>query len=145
MFHRDSLTVTAEWKEKKRNDDTQEKKIEVTAERVLEIFKNISDESCKLLGMDSHFARPEWMITTVFSVPPLSVRPAVITNGSAKQQVYMLIHPFASITECLHIMYIMYIAVRRYITQRFMHYSRSHAIPATTQCKHACRQTYTHT
>ena len=89
MFRRDCLSITAEWKEKKRNDDTQDKKIVVTAERALEICKNISDESCELLGMDPVFARPEWMITTVFSVPPLSVRPAVITKGSARQQVHL--------------------------------------------------------
>jgi DNA-directed RNA polymerase II subunit RPB1 len=83
------LSITAEWKEKKRNDDTQEKKIVVTAERVLEILKNISDENCELLGMDPVFARPDWMISTVFSVPPLSVRPAVITKGSARQQVHL--------------------------------------------------------
>ena len=95
MFRRDCLSITAEWKEKKRNDDTQEKKIVVTAERVLEIFKNISDKDCELLGMDPNFACPEWMITTVFSVPPLSVRPAVITKGCAKQQVLC----FANVTE----------------------------------------------
>ena len=89
MFRRDGLSITAEWKEKKRNDDNQEKKIIVTAERVVEIFKNISDENCELLGMDPRFARPEWMIVTVFSVPPLSVRPAVITKGCARQQVHM--------------------------------------------------------
>ena len=40
-----------------------------------------------VLGMSPKFARPDWMLITVLPVPPLSVRPAVVTNGSAKNQV----------------------------------------------------------
>ena len=59
----------------------------LTAERVLEIFKRISDEECVALGMDPKYARPDWMIVTVMPVPPLPVRPAVVMRGSAKNQV----------------------------------------------------------
>ena len=59
----------------------------VSAERVLEIFKRITDEECIVLGMDPQFARPDWMIVTVFPVPPLPVRPAVVMFGSARNQV----------------------------------------------------------
>ena len=81
------LELTAEWSDKKRNDDSQEKKIILTAERVLEIFKNISDEDCVVLGLDPVFCRPDWMIVTVLPVPPLPVRPAVVMHGSARNQV----------------------------------------------------------
>ena len=37
-------------------------------------------------GMDPRFARPDWMICTVLPVPPLAVRPAVVTFGSARNQ-----------------------------------------------------------
>ena len=63
------------------------KKIALTAERVHEIFKRISDEECVILGMDAKFCRPDWLICTVIPVPPLSVRPAVVMNGSARNQV----------------------------------------------------------
>ena len=86
-IRRNGLELTAEWSEKKKNDDSQEKKIILTPERVLEIFKNISDEDCFVLGMDPKFARPDWMIVTVLPVPPLPVRPAVVMHGSAKNQV----------------------------------------------------------
>lgn len=43
------IEITAEWK-KRVNEDTQERKIELTAERVLEIFKGITDEDCLVLG-----------------------------------------------------------------------------------------------
>ena len=81
------LELSAEWSDKKRNDDSQEKKIALTAERVLEIFKNISDEDCVVLGLDPAFCRPDWMIVTVLPVPPLPVRPAVVMHGSARNQV----------------------------------------------------------
>eukprot|EP00731_Ephydatia_muelleri_P030392 Em0021g915a len=78
------LELTAEWKEV--NEESQEKKIILSAERVLEIFKNISNEDSIILGMDPKFARPDWMILTVLPVPPLPVRPAVVMHGSARNQ-----------------------------------------------------------
>ncbi|KAK6028148.1 MutS domain V protein [Ostertagia ostertagi] len=84
-YRRTGIDINAEWK-KNVNEDTQERKIFLTAERALEIFKQISDEDVVILGMDPHFARPDWMICTVLPVPPLAVRPAVVTFGSARNQ-----------------------------------------------------------
>ena len=64
------------------NDDAQEKTIEMTAEKVLEIFKGISDDEIDMLGMDAEYARPAWMIITVMPVAPLAVRPSVVMGGS---------------------------------------------------------------
>lgn len=47
------------------NEDDQEKKMTLSAERVHEIFKHISEEECYVMGMDPKFARPDWMILTV--------------------------------------------------------------------------------
>lgn len=84
-YRRVGIDINAEWK-KNVNEDTQERKIVLTAERVLEVFKQITDEDILVIGMDPQFARPEWMICTVLPVPPLAVRPAVVTFGSAKNQ-----------------------------------------------------------
>ncbi|XGW22124.1 hypothetical protein V3C99_004806 [Haemonchus contortus] len=84
-YRRTGIDIHAEWK-KNVNEDTQERKIFLTAERALEIFKQISDEDCVILGMDPRYARPDWMICTVLPVPPLAVRPAVVTFGSARNQ-----------------------------------------------------------
>ena len=54
-YRKNCLELTAEWV--KVNDDNQEKKIFLSAERVLEIFKNISGEDCYILGMD-----PRWVV-----------------------------------------------------------------------------------
>ncbi|XP_060536772.1 DNA-directed RNA polymerase II subunit RPB1-like [Cylas formicarius] len=83
-IRRSGLDLTAEWKHV--NEDSQEKKVPLTAERVWEIFKHITDEECFVLGMDPKYARPDWMIATVLPVPPLPVRPAVVMNGSARNQ-----------------------------------------------------------
>ncbi|KAL4220549.1 DNA-directed RNA polymerase II subunit RPB1 [Mactra antiquata] len=83
-IRRMGLELTCEWK--KINDETQERKIILTAERVFEIFKKISDEEALILGMDPKFARPDWMVMTVMPVPPLCVRPAVVMFGSARNQ-----------------------------------------------------------
>lgn len=83
-IRRAGLQLTAEWKHM--NEDTQEKKIELTGERVHEIFRHISDEECYIMGMDPQFARPDWMVCTVLPVPPLAVRPAVVMFGSARNQ-----------------------------------------------------------
>ncbi|XP_047984776.1 DNA-directed RNA polymerase II subunit RPB1-like [Leguminivora glycinivorella] len=90
------LDIIAEWKHV--NEDTHEKKIIITAERALEIFKHITDEETFILGMDPKHARPDWMIVTVLPVPPLSVRPAVVMFGNSKSQ-DDLTHKLADITK----------------------------------------------
>lgn len=84
-IRRTGLELFAEWKHV--NEDSQEKKILLSPERVHEIFKRISDEEDVILGMDPKYARPEWLIVTVLPVPPLAVRPAVVMQGSARNQV----------------------------------------------------------
>ena len=48
-IRRVGLELTAEWKNV--NEDSQERKIVLTAERMWEIFKRISDEECAALGL----------------------------------------------------------------------------------------------
>ena len=84
-IRRKGLELTAEWKNV--NEESQEKKIVLTAERVHEIFKRISDEDSTALGLDIVQSRPDWMVITVLPVPPLCVRPAVVMFGSARNQV----------------------------------------------------------
>ncbi|XP_073991699.1 RNA polymerase II subunit RpII215 [Rhodnius prolixus] len=96
-LRRTGLDVTAEWKHV--NEDAQEKKITLTAERVWEILKHITDEECFILGMDPKYARPDWMIVTVLPVPPLAVRPAVVMYGSARNQ-DDLTHKLSDIIKC---------------------------------------------
>lgn len=100
------LELTAEWKEV--NEDSQEKKIPLTAERVHEIFKRISDEECEILGMNPKHARPDWMVVTVLPVPPLPVRPSIVMSGAARCQVIYLMQlsclvKLKIVTNCVHV------------------------------------------
>lgn len=71
----------------------------VSAAKVHDIFKNISDEESRVLGMDPQFARPDWMIVTVLPVPPLAVRPSVEMGegGQAKDD---LTYQLSDILKC---------------------------------------------
>ncbi|CAG5111359.1 Oidioi.mRNA.OKI2018_I69.chr2.g5675.t1.cds [Oikopleura dioica] len=97
IYRRTGIQLTAEWK--KLNEDTQEKKITVTAERVLEVFKNISDEEIEMLGMDCKYARPEWMIISVLPVAPLCVRPSVVMGGSGLRCQDDVTHKYSDIIK----------------------------------------------
>lgn len=51
-----------------------------TAERVHEIFHKMSDEDVRTLGLNPQQARPDWMVLTVFPIPPPHVRPSVMSD-----------------------------------------------------------------
>lgn len=58
--------------------------VNLNAENVIKIFKLISDEDCELLGFDPIYSRPEWMVWTIFPVPPLSMRPSIKDETTGK-------------------------------------------------------------
>ncbi|KAL5727166.1 DNA-directed RNA polymerase [Ranunculus cassubicifolius] len=89
----DGMSVVAEYKPLKKNAGEQEqlpepvdRKKSVSAEQVLSILKEISDEDCILLGLDPQFARPDWMILQVLPIPPPPVRPSVVMNSSSRSE-----------------------------------------------------------
>ena len=61
-----------------------DRKKPLSASRIHEIFKRISDDDVRALGFDPHFARPDWFIITVLAVPPPPVRPSVMFASSAR-------------------------------------------------------------
>ena len=58
----------------------------MTAEKVHQICKRISDEDCWIMGLSAEWARPDWMVLTVLPVPPPPVRPAISMDGMARGQ-----------------------------------------------------------
>ena len=58
--------------------------VTINAENVLKIFKLISDEDCDLMGYDHVYSRPDWMVWTIFPVPPLSMRPSIKDETTGK-------------------------------------------------------------
>lgn len=55
----------------------------LTPEDCYNILKNISDNDCRLLGIDPDSCRPENLIQKIFPVPPVAVRPSVRIEGSS--------------------------------------------------------------
>lgn len=70
----------------KDGDDDPNKKLQrtLTAAECYTILSNISDDDCKILGLDFTKGRPENMILKVLPVPPVAVRPSVRTDGSLR-------------------------------------------------------------
>lgn len=56
----------------------------ISAEKVLEIFRRISDSDLDDMGLNVDFARPEWLIVTVLPVPPPPVRPSISMDGTGQ-------------------------------------------------------------
>ncbi|QDZ21005.1 DNA-directed RNA polymerase II [Chloropicon primus] len=100
-----ALRFTVSFKRGKRDDEDEDDELldemedqELSAERVLQILKGISDEDAFALGMDPKWVRPEWLILTVMPVPPPPVRPSVSSDASTRSE-DDLTHAFAQILK----------------------------------------------
>lgn len=49
----------------------------ITPTELLQWLEKIPNIDCALLGTDPQYARPEWMILTVFPIPPVTMRPSI--------------------------------------------------------------------
>ena len=61
--------------------DGGEKSILLQPETIERIFKGITDDDCRFLGLDPVCSRPEWTIFRAIPVPPPSMRPPVRKEG----------------------------------------------------------------
>ena len=83
-IYRDTIIkIVMEWKDV---EGEEVKKQIFRAEEVLRIFKRITDRDSEILGFSRKFNRPEWMICTVFPVPPPSVRPSVRSDTGQRSE-----------------------------------------------------------
>jgi len=78
-----AMKIIAEWKDKSKESSTQ---LEMTAEDILRIFKRITEEDMEVMGFNPKWNRPEWMISTVLSVPPPAVRPSIIEENGQRRE-----------------------------------------------------------
>ncbi|MHA1230274.1 MAG: DNA-directed RNA polymerase subunit A' [Candidatus Helarchaeota archaeon] len=49
-------------------------------------FERITDDDCRLLGINPKYARPEWMILSVLPVPPVCVRPSITLESGVRSE-----------------------------------------------------------
>ncbi|PTB73542.1 beta and beta-prime subunits of DNA dependent RNA-polymerase [Trichoderma longibrachiatum ATCC 18648] len=54
----------------------------ITPEMAHSILRRISEKDLRNMGLNSDYARPEWMIITVLPVPPPPVRPSISMDGT---------------------------------------------------------------
>ena len=83
-IRREGLKLSGTWKQTKdESGDTRpaEKKV-ITPQMALNIFRHISPDDIRKLGLNNDYARPEWMIITVLPVPPPAVRPSVSIDNT---------------------------------------------------------------
>jgi len=78
-------TLNAHWK---LPDDEKSETVTLTltAEKVLKIFKRISDEDVEFMGFSSVWSRPEWMVCQTLAIPPPSVRPSVQHDANQRSE-----------------------------------------------------------
>ena len=88
QYRLEGMKITAEFKQRDEEllPEGGERKVVVTAERALQILKGISDEDCRVLGLDPEHARPDWFILQVMPVPPPPVRPSVSFDASTRSE-----------------------------------------------------------
>ncbi|KAJ2785959.1 DNA-directed RNA polymerase III subunit C1 (rpo31) [Coemansia javaensis] len=58
---------------------------EMTPLRVYNLFKNVSDEDCELMGLNPASARPELLLWTSIPVPPVCIRPSIAQDGASNE------------------------------------------------------------
>ena len=71
----------------------------LSIERVKEILERITDEDVNILGFSDTWCRPDWLICSVFSIPPPSVRPSVKQDDSQRMD-DDLTHKLCDIIKC---------------------------------------------
>jgi DNA-directed RNA polymerase beta' subunit len=83
------LKIVLEWKKDAKAEDEESgaaTHLVLYPEDVEKILKRISDEDCESMGFNPGLNRPEWMICTVFPVPPPCVRPTVHNDLSQRRE-----------------------------------------------------------
>ncbi|MEM2145293.1 MAG: DNA-directed RNA polymerase subunit A', partial [Candidatus Jordarchaeaceae archaeon] len=60
--------------------------IRLTPSDVRDRCEHITDEDCRLLGINPKYARPEWMVLTVLPVPPVAVRPSITLDSGVRSE-----------------------------------------------------------
>jgi DNA-directed RNA polymerase II subunit RPB1 len=86
QVRKEGLKLWGTWKPDKESqeDNPQPEKRLLHPSDVLALFKHISNEEIRKMGLSEDYARPEWMIITVLPVPPPPVRPSISVDGTGQ-------------------------------------------------------------
>lgn len=83
---REGLKLWGTWKMPKDEDNEGQppERKPITPQMALNVFRYISDDEVRKMGLSNDYARPEWMILTVLPVPPPPVRPSISVDGTGQ-------------------------------------------------------------
>ena len=80
-------TLIAEWDSVDVGDDeTSKVSIKLTPEKVIKLFRRISDDNIKFMGFSPLWSRPDWMVCQVLAIPPPAVRPSVKHDSQQRSE-----------------------------------------------------------
>lgn len=66
--------------------EIEESKLDMTSKYVLNLFKQMTDDSCNAIGLDPTFSHPKWMIMEAYPVCPPSCRPSVHQDNGQRME-----------------------------------------------------------
>ena len=80
--------IIAEWEkiEGVTSEESDKLSIRLTPEKIIKIFRRISDEDVTFMGFSPIWSRPDWMICQVLAVPPPAVRPSVKHDSQQRSE-----------------------------------------------------------
>ena len=81
-------TLIAEWDsvDNQSEDASGKISIKISPEKVIKIFRRISDDDIKFMGFSPLWSRPEWMVCQVLAVPPPAIRPSVKHDSQQRSE-----------------------------------------------------------
>ena len=79
-------TLIAEWDNVESEDDSTKVSIKLTPEKVIKLFRRISDEDVKFMGFNNLWCRPEWMICQTLAIPPPAIRPSIKHDSQQRSE-----------------------------------------------------------
>ena len=82
-------TLVAEWDNVNvdtTSEDNSKITIKLTPEKVIKIFRRISDDNVKFMGFSPLWSRPDWMVCQVLAIPPPAVRPSVKHDSQQRSE-----------------------------------------------------------
>ena len=80
-------TLIAEWDDVDTGEEESSKiTVKLTPEKVVKLFRRISDDNVKFMGFSPMWSRPEWMVCQVLAIPPPAVRPSVKHDSQQRSE-----------------------------------------------------------
>jgi len=80
-------TLIAEWDDVNTEAEENSKiSIKLTPEKVIKLFRRISDDNISFMGFSPMWSRPEWMVCQTLAIPPPAVRPSVKHDSQQRSE-----------------------------------------------------------